>query len=185
MQNTWKVIDEWLERNAPRVQNDLLPGASKAEINTTETQIELLLPEDFKTSVLIHNGQDGRFRLVEPWELIPIDGIASETERMNTIFNNPDDPEIETRGAVKPILWSRSWIPFAADGAGNLLCLDLDPAEGGETGQVILWASDPPCVEVIAPSYRAWLKKFAFDLEAGKYKWGAENEEWSRVTDET
>lgn len=182
MDELWERVRLWLEKNAPRVQNDLLPGASEAEIDTTETQMELSLPEDFKTSVLIHNGQDGRFRLVEPWELIPIDGIASEAERMDTIFDNPDDPEIETRGAVKPMLWNTSWIPFAADGTGNLLCLDLDPDEGGKIGQVILWASDPPYIEVIAANYRAWLEQFASDLEAGKYKWDAENEEWSRAS---
>jgi cell wall assembly regulator SMI1 len=77
--------------------------------------------------------------------------------------------------------WNWAWIPFAADGAGNLLCLDLDPDKGGEIGQVILWASDPAYVEVIAPSYRAWLEQFASDLEAGKLHWDAENDDWFRV----
>ena len=182
MQNIWNTIDRWLETNAPRVLSDLLSGASEAEIASLETQMEVLLPDDFKTSALIHNGQDGRFRLVGPWELIPIDGIAPEAEQMNGIFKNSENFEIETRGAVKPNQWNDAWIPFAADGAGNLLCLDLDPDEGGKTGQVILWASDPPYVEVIAPSYRAWLEQFAIDLEAGKFKWDAENDEWLRVS---
>jgi hypothetical protein len=38
----------------------------------------------------------------------------------------------------------------SADDMGNFLCIDCDPDEGGNVGQVILWASDPPYVEVIA-----------------------------------
>jgi cell wall assembly regulator SMI1 len=59
--------------------------------------------------------------------------------------------------------------------------VDYDPAEGGTIGQIILWASDPPYVKVIAPSYRAWLEQFATDLEAGKYKWDDHDESWARV----
>jgi cell wall assembly regulator SMI1 len=82
---------------------------------------------------------------------------------------------------VKEDIWNSRWIPFASDESGNFLCVDYDPAKGGDIGQVILWASDPPYVEVIAPSFRAWLEQFANDLEAGKYKWDAEDESWSRV----
>jgi cell wall assembly regulator SMI1 len=139
-----------------------------------------LLPEDFKTWLSIHNGQDGRFQLVAPWELIPIDGIILEAQQMHQVFSDDTENSVETRGAVKSMLWNTAWIPFASDNAGNFYCLDLDPAPKGNYGQVILWASDPPYVEVIAPSYRAWLEQYQSDLEAGKFVWNNLENEWSR-----
>ncbi len=182
MEEIWRSIDIWLQKNAPRVFSDLLPGAASDEIESIELELKFPLPEDFKTSLTIHDGQDGRFRLVEPWELIPTNGLVSESQQMIGIFRERQDYlTIETLGSVKPMIWNEGWIPFAADGAGNLCCLDLDPDMGGSVGQVIHWASDPPYVEVIAPSYRAWLEQFLADLEANRYTWDEENTEWTRV----
>jgi cell wall assembly regulator SMI1 len=141
---------------------------------------------DLNDSLQVHDGQKhGLLPLVEPWILLKSKQIIEQRNRLIKLFldsNNFDiDAEVETIGFVKPDVWNRNWIPFAADGAGNFLCVDCDPDKGGEIGQVILWASDPPYVEVIAPSYRAWLEQFVSDLEAGKFKWDTENDEWFRV----
>jgi cell wall assembly regulator SMI1 len=185
VEEIWKQIEIWLNTNAPQVMNDLYPGASVFEIKNLEKFVEFQLSESLKESLRIHNGQDGRFRLVYPWEIFPTDGILLEIQRMNSDFleelrsNNVElEDGLETRGSVKSTIWNDKWIPFSS---GNLLCIDNDPAEGGRIGQVILWAADPPYVEVIAPSYRTWLGQFANDLEGGKYKWDAEDESWSRV----
>jgi cell wall assembly regulator SMI1 len=181
MENLWNQIEDWLRLNALRVLDDLLPGINVSGIRILEEKIGFELPEDFKTSLEIHNGQDGRFRLLSQWEIIPVDGILLEIDQMQEVFENSADTAIETRGAVKDNLWNSAWIPFASDGSGNFLCIDMDPPENGIKGQIILWASDPPYVEVVSQSYRDWLAQFLNDLEAGRYIWDDKNSEWSRV----
>jgi len=39
--------------------------------------------------------------------------------------------------AIRTVWWSTKWIPFAENGGGNYLCVDLSPAKGGVKGQII------------------------------------------------
>ena len=188
MEEIWKRIEIWLETNAPRVLTDLYVGISTSEIESLEKVAGFELSDFLKESLSIHNGQDGRFRLVYPWEIFPIEAIEIEKNRMSSDFvdqlrsNNVElENGIDVYGPVKSTVWNDKWIPFSSDGSGNLLCIDNDPAEGGNLGQVILWASDPPYVEVIASNYRVWLEQFASDLERDLYAWDAQTEFWSRV----
>lgn len=47
-----------------------------------------------------------------------------------------DNPEVGDP-RVKSVAWSKKWIPIAANGAGDLICVDLDPTRKGNKGQVI------------------------------------------------
>jgi len=185
MKEVWARIEQWLSTNAPPVQRDLLPPATDADIEALESQIKATLPSKFRESTMIHDGQKGRYRLAEPWVLLPLARMIIQVQRMSRTFSDAnDEDEPETRGAVKPMWWNAAWVPFAADGAGGLLCFDFDPALGGNSGQVIQWAADPPFIEVIAQNFQAWLKQFADDLFDGKFEWDSENEEWFRVQED-
>jgi cell wall assembly regulator SMI1 len=184
MFDLWETIERLLES-----KSDSLLQVLTAPVDFQEVRFLSSLngSDNLVESLQVHNGQrNGLIPLIDPWILLKADQIEKENIRLNKLFLNPDEPfddEIGTEaiGPVKPDLWNQAWFPFAADGSGNYLCVDCDPPSGGIAGQVILWASDPPYVEVIAPSYRAWLEQFASDLEAGKYKWDTEDESWSRV----
>ena len=39
---------------------------------------------------------------------------------------------------VRSDWWNAKWVPFAGDGGGDSLCVDLAPAKGGVAGQVIM-----------------------------------------------
>lgn len=52
----WQRIDLWLATHAPRVFDQLNPGASEADIAEAEATLGFALPEDFKASYRIHNG---------------------------------------------------------------------------------------------------------------------------------
>lgn len=182
MNNLWERIQNSLEaKSATAVVNDLNPGADPDQIAELTRQFDGQTVDELAAYLRIHNGQDGRFDLIAPWQLLCVESIESEIELMNATFPDGEEEDIEAIGPVKPLLWNRAWIPFASDGAGNLLCIDSDPDDGGTNGQVIQWAADPPYVEVIATNLRAWLEEFAVDLERDIYEWSSQNESWSRA----
>lgn len=50
-----------------------------------------------------------------------------------------------------------AWWPFAEDGGGNHLMVDLDPPAGGTLGQVIVAGPDEDERRVLAPGLGAYL----------------------------
>jgi cell wall assembly regulator SMI1 len=76
------------------------------------------------------------------------------------------DSVVEVRGddPVKPIYTCADWIPFATDGGGNSLAVDLAPEPGGGDGQVIVIGSDEDMRRVVAPSVLALLRLCASRL---------------------
>jgi cell wall assembly regulator SMI1 len=180
--NLWNRIKNSLqELKAQDVLNDLNPGAKSTDIAKLTDQFDEREISDLISYLRIHDGQDGRFALVYPWQLLSVSSIESERDLMiNTFANGESEDEIEAIGPVKPALWNDNWLPFASDGAGNLLCIDLDPADNGHVGQVIQWAADPPYVEVLASGLQAWLETFAEGLDQGLYQWISGKDAWSR-----
>jgi cell wall assembly regulator SMI1 len=76
------------------------------------------------------------------------------------------DSVIEVRGGdpVKPLYTCAGWIPFATDGGGNSLAVDLAPQPGGTPGQVIVIGPDEDLRRVLAPCVRALLRLCATRL---------------------
>ena len=76
------------------------------------------------------------------------------------------DSAVAVRGddPVKPVYTCAAWIPFATDGGGNSLAVDLAPEPGGSTGQVIVIGSDEDIRRVVAPSVLALLRLCASRL---------------------
>ncbi len=182
MNNLWERIQNSLEAKSARaVVNDLNPGANPDQIAELTRQFNEESIAELTAYLRIHDGQDGRYNLIFPWQLLCVQSINSEIELMNETFPNGAEEDIDAIGPVKPLLWNRAWLPFASDGAGNLMCIDADPDDGGTKGQVIQWAADPPYVEVIASSLQAWLEEFVVDLERDAYEWNGQDESWSRA----
>jgi len=78
------------------------------------------------------------------------------------------DEAVEVRGddPVRKLYTCPDWLPFATDGGGNALAVDLAPAPGGTVGQVIVIGSDEDLRRVIAPSVRALLRLCTHRLRA-------------------
>lgn len=152
--------------------------ASDESILAAEAAFGVQLPEELRASLAIHNGDamkkvesggwqsDGPFAHLE-W--LSLGAMLSEWETwQETIGKQGLDPEPD--GPVKSLWWNPRWIPFTVI-AGSTWhhCVDLDPAPGGNPGQVIEIIDDDSKRAVIAPGYRAFLEQIARDLEAGKY----------------
>ena len=86
----------------------------------------------------------------------------------------PDGIACEPEGPIKPDEWWRlGWIPFCGDGGGNHLCVDVDPARGGNPGQVISMWHDDGARALIARSLTDFIEILARDAESGAIAWDA------------
>ena len=185
MDELWNTLKEVLSSINIDFLNSLAEGANQSEIEELH-QISLETT-DLQTSLQIINGQNTSHPpFYQRFSLFSTDEIVANHELMNTevvpdlIDSGINLDEGESIGPVKPQIWNAKWTPFAGDG-GNFLCIDFDPDQDGQSGQVFSWWRDGSPNEWLAPSYRAWLEQYATDLEAGKYKWDSEEEEWSQV----
>ncbi len=172
MKETWERIERWFAENAPEFRIRLLPGAFEADIEALEADLSVTLPESFRASLLVHNGQHGLARpLVEEWQLASVADVRREWEVMQEIYDRGafTDTAVNPIGPVQPVWWLPQWIPFAYNGAGDLLCLDMAPAPGGSVGQIVTFWHTQETRQVLAPDFGEWLATFAADLWAGKY----------------
>lgn len=168
----WERIEAWLQANEPVLRKELLKGATEAEIAKFEKQIGVALPPEYRDSLRRHNGSKDSDLIPDesgPFYFLPCRDAASEWSTWNLVRNSGDfdDRVAEPSRGVCKEWWHPGWIPFATNGGGDNLCLDLSPAKGGVAGQVIRVMHDRPERTRIAPSFTAWLKWLAKALESG------------------
>jgi cell wall assembly regulator SMI1 len=128
---------------------------------------------DFKASYRIHDGQVFNvLNFFDGWEFLCLDRIVGDWDSWKELLDEGEfeDIQSDSDGAIKTdYWWNPKWIPITSNGAGDNECLDLDPDESGTLGQVIIMVHDDSFRPLITNSFRAWLDKFANDLEAGVY----------------
>ena len=175
MWDVWNRVEVWLAANAPKVLERLLPGATEEEIRSAEKRFTVRLPDDFRASCAIHDGQRGTLpSLMGEWDLLPLEAVVKQWNLMKELsdagkFTNADEL-VETRGPVRMNWWNTKWIPVTHNGAGDFYCLDMDPAFGGAPGPIITYWHVDTTREKIANNFRGLLQKFADDLSARKYE---------------
>jgi cell wall assembly regulator SMI1 len=169
MGELWKRIETWLRHHAPPLSAALAPGASPDGIRRAEAALHVQLPDDVRSSYAIHNGSG--FCGLFPFPLLSLPRVVQEWTNWRGLLLQGvfGDAESTPQGPIKTDWWNMRWIPFTHDGGGNHQCLDLDPAPGGDMGQVINFDHEVGATEVLATSFRAYLAAFADDLEAGCY----------------
>lgn len=174
----WQRIERWLATHAPDLLDDLNPGASEEELAQAEATLGVALPEDFKASYRLHNGGVSLFVGMSE-SFFPLKRVLGEWSVYQDLKKHQSgwaesepgfltDPGREHL-PIQPVWWHPKLIPFAADGAGNNWCVDLDPAPGGHVGQVIDWDHEDGPTGVLFPSFQALFSQLTDDLEADKY----------------
>lgn len=167
MKKYWEQIEAWFKEHHPEILETFNPPATEADFESLETVLGFSLPKDFREFYAIHNGQDTglvfRSAIIEPESegLSPIEKIINVHFMYQEIseYGTPVTEEDVEKG-IKPLYWSTQWIPIMEDGTGNSYFLDMDPADGGKVGQVIFRHYEGPTYELIAPSFRNWVKQF-------------------------
>ncbi|ORY85510.1 hypothetical protein BCR37DRAFT_377189 [Protomyces lactucae-debilis] len=56
--DSWRRIDHWAEENYPELYDQLSYGATQADVDELEHELEMTLPGDVRESLFIHDGQE-------------------------------------------------------------------------------------------------------------------------------
>jgi cell wall assembly regulator SMI1 len=177
----WRRIELWLKHNARPVLRSLRKGATEKDIAGAEDALGRSLPDDFRQSLLRHDGQQPdrtygtSFGLAYENYLYPVSKAVRVRQTLVDLLDKGlgRDLEVLTEGPVRAVWWDRGWLPFVEDGGNNPGCVDLHPAAGGRVGQVIQFWSQNHLRSVLARSFRGWLGRFADALEEGGYVYSA------------
>jgi len=138
--NTWELIlqercrilnDTSIKVNAP---------ATLQEIQYLEESLDVDLPHSFKKYLLTFNGQinkhHGDLPLLGYNNFLSIDEIIKTWNMMNELFDDEDRIDWVNENKIKPVIWSRKWIPFTDFEASDRLVIDLEPGKNGRVGQI-------------------------------------------------
>lgn len=170
---SWERIVAALMRQSCNFR--LNAGASVKAIAAFEKEIGSKLPDDFKDSLLLHDGGSsglppnyGDFltmeQMLEQWRRYR----EAQQQGHYAIAGSDDWRADEVKGPVKPVFWNTKRI-YVSDNSGDHLTLDLDPPKGGKYGQVLEHSHEVGPLKVVARSWSEFLGQLAVDLESGKY----------------
>lgn len=170
----WKDIEHFLEKNSEYLYSSLEDGASEPDILEFEKQLGFRLPEDYRESVLIHNGDVS----LTDYAYLKINSAArvwkSRTESFEKNKNKYPVDKLYIMDCdidiIQNVPWSRNWIPVLEDGGGNCICIDMEPGQKGKMGQILFWERETGPEASRFGSFAEWLSAYRDDLYNGKYK---------------
>jgi cell wall assembly regulator SMI1 len=180
IEKLWERLEVWGKANAPDMLLDLAPEASAEELRQLEGELGLSLPDSFKSSLAVHNGENDGW----PCKVFANRGAYLSTSRIadewkqrqkfdEDLEGDTDalirDDIISVTGPVQAKMFLREWIPFLECNGDTFWAIDFSPASGGTPGQIIevdweccVWA-------VISPSFGQLFQDYVEDLESGRY----------------
>ena len=172
----WERLEAWGSANAPDMLADLSPGALVDEVADLERTLGISLPETFKESLRVHNGEDDGWpnrAFADRGAYLSCAGIVAEWQgRLDVAreYENPESLPATTVGAARGEMFNEAWIPFLNCNGDVIWALDFAPAEGGTPGQVIEIDWEGCYVRVVAASFEAMFRDYVEALEQGDYE---------------
>lgn len=178
---SWRRISDWFRTNQPEVLDALRGGASPADIENAEKAMGVQFPSELRAWYALADGSDTDYPSVFDdghWflplsEAVSHHGISSQFADGQPVDDftfwraQIEDHVISVKGPVKPHLFSLRWIPITSSNGDVHRYVDLDPAPGGNVGQVIEHYPEACSHEVLAPSLGEYLERHAERLESG------------------
>lgn len=185
---TWARIRAWLSREYPELGDTLNYGILPQDLSQIEMQFGFSLPQVVRESYLACDGQEAESAagcsegLFFGLTLLPLEDVLEEWRFWREV---DADPATGGNERLKEIMQSvppgwvrreysqRGWIPLIADRAGNYVGVDLNPAESGQVGQVIVFGRDFDTKVVLwrgdgSTGWAKWLAGFVEELEGGE-----------------
>ncbi len=181
LRRVWQRIARWHREHLPealrsddRPREFLNPGAEDDALDAIEQAVGVSLPADVRESYRLHNGSRNEYAIL-PWgyHLLPLAAVAQAWQMWQGHVANGlwEGESSEPEGPIRPVHWNTRWVPISHNGGGDHQCVDLDPTRGGKVGQVIAFNHEVGPVRVLAPSFGAWLRAYAAELEGGRYRY--------------
>jgi cell wall assembly regulator SMI1 len=144
-----------------------------------EARMGVRLPEDVRALYLVADGDFAETGLLGRWSLFSLAEVVEfYLEGTPGSYGGDDDLsdagvvfETVPFGRVKRLSRNDFWVTVGSDRGGNLIAVDLDPAEHGHVGQVIGYGRDihGPLVHV-STSVLDMLTEVVEALRAGRYE---------------
>lgn len=170
----WERIRRWFAEHHPQLDLKLRPAANEKQIAALEKQIDRRLPEDFRASLLVHDGQDDQPRVF----LWPFSERLGSLKSMAVCWKG-DRPSYDKKDSegrfewlddserVRQVHFHPKHIAFAGTSYWDLgrLLFDFVPGPAGTEGQIIARADVD--FRFLASSFAALLERTASGLEQG------------------
>ncbi len=153
-------------------------GAGAEDFKPIESITGYVLPDNFKQLYSMHNGErPGEHLLMLGFYWLTLQNIEYEIRLQLEIAA---DYEFDTisyqKDHIQEVTWNPGWIPFAADGSGNFIALDLAPGPKGTKGQIISCGRDEQEMVVIADSLESFYSFILEQFQAGRCGYDQENQ---------
>jgi cell wall assembly regulator SMI1 len=177
----WRRIESWIVKHVPALLSPdaplFAPPASGSALAALERHVGIPLHDQVAGLLRMCDGiRPGTYplpmRATSPtkWRNISSAEVSARWDLLGSIGDGTSlELKVRTVGPVRPTWWNRCWIPIGDCGMGDVVCADMDPAQGGAVGQLILYEHDFEERKVLYPSLLNWLRECADDLESGAY----------------
>lgn len=188
LSKTWSRIQNWLSKEYPELGDTLNYGILPQDLAQVEMQLGFVLPAVVRESYLCVDGQEAESAagcaegLFFGLKLLPMETVLEEWRFWREVDHDPltgaNLTLLESMQSIPPnwvrkLYSQRGWIPLIADHVGNYIGVDVNPAEGGQVGQVIVFGRDFDTKVVLwkgdgMTGWAKWLANFAEVLENGE-----------------
>ncbi len=160
----WSPIEQTLRAESESALARLGAAASDEDLANLRCALgSLSLPEPFVSAWRAHDGEAlGRDETLLRGRLfLPLRAMQSEYEALRERAANASG-EVEADEGVRATVWTEGWVPFVLlGGASDFHCVDLDPADGGQPGQVIEVSHDLRRRKLVAPDLATYFRRCA------------------------
>jgi len=168
--NYWKTIETFLKIIDVDIFNSLSEPANESSIKKLENIMKVNLPDAFKESLLIHNGQNETENFnafVDSQKLLSLDEMINIHEKLYDTFHENQTMEYikkpyQCNYIKRNFLYNPKWLKFTKSNISKLdgLIIDFDPAEKGAVGQIFFRPErNIPKDKIAAKSYENWLER--------------------------
>jgi cell wall assembly regulator SMI1 len=167
---TWLGLEAWARSNLPGMLAELNGPAVPQAIARLETTLGFALPVDFRTSLGVHDGETGDGALLDSGgQLLNVLAIGDDLElERRALRDYPELTADKLSGPARRSLYGPRRVPIIDFNRDQLWLLDLDPAPGGQVGQVLMRDVEDGRLEVVAPSFAQFLSDYLHRLETGR-----------------
>ncbi|WP_069163035.1 SMI1/KNR4 family protein [Nocardia altamirensis] len=178
----------WLRVNVPLAYDNLAPPATASELAALEEAVGYELPSTVKAVLGVHNGQkvsltpsggEHGVPCIPTLNLLSTGAIQERWEIWAETRRGPDIEELQKMGGVwpgaegliRPLYTSPGWIPLWSDPTRHdYIGIDLDPAPGGKTGQIINFGRDEERHFLCAPDFTSLLQILLEEVRSGAWQ---------------
>lgn len=170
----WETYKEWLNEHFTQSLGFLNSKVTEDHLAILEKSINNELPTDYRNWLKVHNGQTiGSAGLLYGNEFLSVSRLLEEWLTMKKLLNGGEFAEVKSNpnGTIRSVWWNINWLPISADGAGNLVCIDLAPTDKGVSGQIIDFDHETAHRQVLANSFKDYVAAYLNELEVKKYRY--------------